>query len=70
MAKNSCYKCTDRKPHCHSNCERHKDWKEEHDEKQAAIRAAKDKDREIESVSIAAKIKALKKNDNWKVKER
>ena len=70
MDKNGCYKCTERRPHCHSDCERHKRWKEERDAKQAAIREAKDKEQEIASVSIAGKIKALKQRENWKVKER
>ena len=70
MDNNGCYKCTDRKPHCHSTCERHKDWKAERDSKQAAIREAKDREKEIASVSFAGKIKALKMRENWKVKER
>ena len=70
MEDRGCYKCEKRKPHCHSTCPEHRERKEKHDAEQAAIRAAKDKEREIESVSVAGKIKALKRNENWKVRER
>jgi hypothetical protein len=66
----SCYKCPDRKAHCHSTCDKHIKRIEKHHEKQAEIRAAKDKEREIESVSIAGKLKTLKRNEKWKEKER
>lgn len=61
MANKGCYKCTERRPHCHSNCERHKDWKAEQEAKKAAIKAEKDRQNELDSVSIEAKIKAAKK---------
>lgn len=67
---NGCYKCLDRKAGCHAECEKYKAWKEEHNAKTAEIRAAKDKEREIESVSIAGKLKTLKRNEKWKEKER
>lgn len=70
MSNMGCYKCVDRKPHCHSTCERHRKRTEEHNAKQADIRAKKDREREIESVSFAGRIKALKRRDNWKEKER
>lgn len=61
MADLGCYKCPDRKAHCHSNCERHKDWKQEHDAKLAAIRAERDREFEVSSVGIAGRLKAMKR---------
>ena len=61
MDNNGCYKCADRRPHCHSACERHKDWKAERDAKQAAIRAQKSKEHEATAVEVAAKLKAIKR---------
>ena len=70
VIKNGCYKCQDKRAHCHSTCEKYKAWKEEHNAKQAEIRAKRDREYEIDSVSISGKIKAMKRNENWKVKER
>jgi hypothetical protein len=70
MADLGCYKCPDRKAHCHSTCEKHIERTERHRAEQDEIRARKDKEREIESVSIAGRIKALKRRDNWREKER
>lgn len=70
MTNDSCYKCPDRKAHCHSTCDKHIKRIEKHHEKQAEIRAARDKEQEINSVSIAGKIKALKRRDGWREKER
>ena len=61
MDNNGCYKCTDRKPHCHSNCERHKDWKAEREARQTAIRAERDREFEVASVGIAGRLKAMKR---------
>jgi hypothetical protein len=68
--KSGCYQCTDRKVGCHSKCEKYKGWKAEYDAKAAEIRAARDREHEIASVSIASRIKALKRRDNWREKER
>ena len=70
MDNNGCYKCADRRPHCHSTCERHKDWKAERDAKSAAIREAKDREQDVNCAIISGKIKALKRRENWKEKER
>lgn len=35
--KNPCYKCTDRKPGCHSVCEKYIEWKSEYQEHKKAI---------------------------------
>jgi hypothetical protein len=70
VIKNGCYQCPDRKPGCHSVCEKYKEWKAEHDAKQAAIRAKRDMEYEINAASVSGKIKALKRRENWKVKER
>ena len=61
MTNRGCYKCQDRKPMCHSSCEKYKAWKEAHESKQAAIRAEKDKQNEFDSVAIEARVKAGRK---------
>ena len=61
MSNNSCYQCQERKPHCHSTCQAHRERKAEHDAKQAAIRAKKRGEQEAISVSVDAKIKAIKR---------
>lgn len=61
MTNSGCYKCQDRKPMCHSSCEKYKAWKEAHESKKAEIRAAKDKQKEFDSVAIDAIIKARRR---------
>ena len=61
MPKSGCYQCEDRKPSCHSSCERYKAWKAEHEAKQAAIKAERDKLHEFDSVAIDARIRAGRK---------
>ena len=64
MSKTSCYQCQERKPHCHATCQAHRERKAEHDAKQAAIRAKKKGEQEAISVSVEAKLKAIKRRGN------
>lgn len=61
MTNNGCYKCQDRKPLCHSSCEKYKAWKEAHEAKKEAIKTEKDKRNEFDSVAIEARIKAKRR---------
>jgi hypothetical protein len=61
MTNNGCYKCQDRKPLCHSSCEKYKAWKEAHEAKKEAIKTEKDKRNELDSVAIEARIKAKRR---------
>lgn len=70
MGDLGCYKCVDRKPHCHSTCERHRKRTEEHNQKQTEIRIAKDRERDADAASFSGKARALKRRGNWKEKER
>ena len=64
MSNIGCYQCQERKAHCHSTCEAHHERKAEYDAKQAAIRAKKRGEQEAISVSVDAKIKAIKRRGN------
>lgn len=51
---NPCYSCVDRVPGCHAKCDRYTSWKEHHSEIKDKIRDEKLKERDIDSVAIAA----------------
>jgi hypothetical protein len=61
MSNNGCYQCQERKPHCHSTCQAHRERKAEYDAKQALIREKKSREHEAISVEVAAKLRALKR---------
>lgn len=42
MKNRPCLNCTDRKPGCHSTCERYKDFQKQHEEIKSKERAEKD----------------------------
>ena len=64
MTNIGCYQCQERKAHCHSTCQAHRERKAEYDAKQAAIRAKKSREQEAISVSVEAKLKAIKQRGN------
>lgn len=41
---NPCYRCIDRYPGCHGNCEFYNEWKNEHDAERKTIQNARKKD--------------------------
>lgn len=62
MAKDmGCYQCRERKAGCHSTCERYKEWKAKHDERQASIRAQRDEENRADSFAIESKIKTIRR---------
>lgn len=56
-----CYGCEERKAGCHSTCEKYKEWKEEHDARQAEIRMRRDKERRADNTIITMKENAKKR---------
>jgi hypothetical protein len=56
-----CYGCEERKAGRHSTCEKYKEWKEEHDARQAEIRMRRDKERRADNTIITLKENAKKR---------
>jgi hypothetical protein len=61
MSDMGCYKCTDRKPHCHSTCQRHIERTERHRAELDKIRARRDREHDADAVGIAGRLKAMKR---------
>ena len=59
--KGGCYGCEERSLGCHSDCEKYKEWKEKHDERQAEIRMRRDKERRADNTLITLKENAKKR---------
>ncbi len=59
--KKCCYRCTERHYLCWMSRERHKEWKEEHDAREAAIRSLRDKERRADNTIITLKENAKKR---------
>lgn len=59
--KDGCYGCEERHYLCWMSCERHKEWKEKHDAREAEIRMRRDKERRADNTLITLKENAKKR---------
>lgn len=59
--KDGCYGCEERRARCHSSCEKYKEWKVEHDAREAEIRFLRNKEWRADNTLITLKENAKKR---------
>ena len=60
MKGRCCHHCEERRPLCHSTCDRYKEWKAKHDEVRDAVRTEKEEQRKLDHEAFIARAKIRK----------